>query len=481
MHKSLWQETFQKKAIQKKSFPSKTDILIIGGGITGISAASFLENSGKKVVLIEKGKLYQGITAKTTAKISYLQKDIYGKLLREQDALKSYSYYLSQKEAISLFLEQIKTKKIHCDLEQVPSILFAVEPSNIEKVKKEEALLKKWGQKTKSIKHPKISYGFCVEDTYTFHPLKYLEALVQEFPDTISVFEDTLAFQINQKGSEYQVLTTKGEILASSVVLACHYPFFLFPSLIPIKTYMKREYVNVSLMKELSKIPFTAINVDKKLHSIRFYNENILYGSYEHLLINLSENLTSFSESQKNFQKIWKVPSKMTWLNQDIYSHDSLPIIGCASKKQPHLFLATAYGGWGMTNGCLAGKILADLINKGTSPYQSLFSPTRKSVTFFLNSMVGSLGYLKPYIQPLFSKKTVSQVKINGEKYNLYIDDEKRKHLILSKCPHMKCPLIFNEDEKTWDCPCHGSRFDLDGNLLFAPSKQKNGKEKKIP
>ena len=287
MKKSIWQKTIEPLKIKKIPLPQRTDICIIGGGITGLSTAYFLRNANKQITLLEKGKLFQGITAKTTAKISFLQQNIYQKLQEQSGLSVSYRYYLSQKEAIALIKEMVVTHQISCDFQKVPSYLFAEQQENKEKVRKEMQLLENFGEKVEAIKDERVAACFRVKNTYLFHPLKYLTALVKIIQKKVSLLEDTLVFQVTpfEEGG-YQVRTNQGTMIASQVIFACHYPFFIFPNLLPLKTYLKRESVFVAPWQE--KESYTAINVDKNLSSIRFDGNQILYGCSEHLLTDLS-------------------------------------------------------------------------------------------------------------------------------------------------------------------------------------------------
>ena len=473
MKKSIWQKTIEPLKIKKIPLPQRTDICIIGGGITGLSTAYFLRNANKQITLLEKGKLFQGITAKTTAKISFLQQNIYQKLQEQSGLSVSYRYYLSQKEAIALIKEMVVTHQISCDFQKVPSYLFAEQQENKEKVRKEMQLLENFGEKVEAIKDERVAACFRVKNTYLFHPLKYLTALVKIIQKKVSLLEDTLVFQVTpfEEGG-YQVRTNQGTMIASQVIFACHYPFFIFPNLLPLKTYLKRESVFVAPWQE--KESYTAINVDKNLSSIRFDGNQILYGCSEHLLTDLSTEEKAFEKGKEAFEQRFHQKAQDGFINQDIYSHDSLPLIGRCKEKED-LFIATAYQAWGMTNGTLAGKIISDLILKGESPYQELFSPRRKNLSLWIASLFGSIPYLKGYCAPLFSKEKVNRVKIKGKLYAVRVDEQGKRHYIEPKCPHMKCPLLWNAIDETWDCPCHGSRFDENGKLLFGPSHRNIG------
>lgn len=463
---SLW-EDIQEPIQVNSTFNTDVDILIIGGGITGLTTAYFLKDSGKKILLIDKGKLVSGITAKTTAKITYLQGAVYQELMQRFNKQVAKQYYDSQKEAINLLTEIVEKNKIDCDLVATDAITFTLEEANIDKIKAEEKLLNEWKEEVRPVEYEEIQYGILGKNSYTFHPLKYLNGLIKTFENKINIAENVLTTQISEENGSYVITTSRGKIKTKVVVVACHYPFFLLPSMIPLKTYIKREYVNAARIENSQKM--MAINIDSSLQSIRYYKDYLIYGALDHKLTSRIHYQQNYEDSQKQFAAYFQKEPEYTWMNQDIMSHDGLPFIG---QIKENMFLATAYNAWGMTNGTIAAKIMSDEINGEKSPYHYLFSPKRSNISLYLNSLVGSFSYLKVYTQALWKKSLPLFIKQDGISYGVYQDKEGITHRIKLICPHMKCHLVFNQEEETWDCPCHGSRFDLDGNLLEGPAKE---------
>ena len=240
------------------------DIGIVGGGITGLSTAYYLKDTNLKITLFDKGSIGQGVTSKTTAKITYLQGDIYQKL-----GTRAKEYYLSQKQAISELLRIIEKEHIFCDLEQVRSIVFTLEDGNVSKIKREKELLESFSARPFDVFDDSIKAGIGVSDTYVFHPLKYLSGLSRLLLSKILLYENTLVQNIKRENDYYLLQTTLGDFKVKNVVIACHYPFFLYPNFFPLKTYIQREYVNVAKVKKHGD--YSAINIDSCLHSIRYY------------------------------------------------------------------------------------------------------------------------------------------------------------------------------------------------------------------
>lgn len=460
---SIW--NINKKEKNYRSEINNTDILIIGGGITGLTCAYFLKDTNYKISLIDKSEITMGITSKTTAKISYLQGTIYQDIKKNFNFSKAHQYLLSQLEAIKIINKIVKNNNINCDFKKVDSVLFTSE-NNINKINQEQKLLQKMGIKTQ--KNNNKNYGIKVNNTYVFNPIKYLNGITKIIGDRVTISENTTAIKIIQNKESYIVKTNKGIISAKIVIVACHYPFFIIPTLIPLKTYVKREYVIASKYKNNNQ-NYSAINIDKKLHSIRFYKDYIIYGCNEHKLTSKTNYQKNYDDSLEQFNDIFKKDGEYLWMNQDITSHDYLPFIGRIRKN---LYIATAYNAWGMTNATIAAKTISDLIINNDSEYKDLFNPKRINIPLIINSFLGIFSYLKVYVKTIFKRNNPRYIKIKNIIYGVYKDQNNQNHYIKLLCPHMKCLLVFNNQEKTWDCPCHGSRFDINGKLLEGPSKK---------
>ena len=469
-YKSIWESFFIKKEVKNnKEFKEiETDVLIIGAGITGLTTAYFLRNSNKKVTLIDKGTAGMGISAKTTAKITYLQQDIYSKLAMMHGYDTARLYYESQKDAIRLIEKIIAKNKIDCEMEKVSSVVFSNEDKNEKKIMKEKEILVSFNNKVSDYKDEFIKYGLIVDDTYVFNPLKYLYGLKEVLGNNISIYENTMAVSIKRNGEYYEINTNKGKIIAKDIVVACHYPFFIIPNFFPFKTYIEREYVCASRVDNIKKMTF--INIDKELYSVRYYKNYLVYVSNDYRLTSKTDYHINYEKSIDSFNKYFKKKPEYVWMNQDIISNDKLPFIG---KIKDNLYMATAYNTWGITNGTIGGKIVADLIMKNDSKYKKLFNPNRINIPLILNSFIGIFHYLKVYFLGIFKRNNPYYIKIKGIIYGVYKDDKGVIHKIKLICPHMKCALIFNQKEKTWDCPCHGSRFTLDGKIIEGPAVKK--------
>ena len=372
-------------------------------------------------------------------------------------------------------LDNIKKYGIKCDLEKNNSYLFAA--YDVDKLDKMKKFLKKTKIKYEEcdlpVNIPNIN-AIKVNDTFVFHPLKYITSLREIIiKSKVQIYENTRATSISFEKDYYKVTTLEGNIKAKKIIICTHYPFFVIPGLMPLRLSLEKSY---ALLSPYKNEKFNAINVDDEVYSVRFYKDNIIVGGFSHPLY---KNINYKKEEDKLiyfYKKYFNKDIEMAWQTHDLTSHDYLPMIGRLNKNHPNLLIATAFNKWGMTNGILAGKILADLALNKQNKYADLFRLDRPisftKVTNFItnNFMVGKTYIGTKLIKNKDFYKNVHIEMIDGKCSGIYNDENGEKHIVSNTCPHLKCSLIFNKLDKTWDCPCHGSRFDIDGNLLEGPS-----------
>lgn len=483
-NKSIWLKNIKENTLESLKENIKVDVLIIGGGMTGMTTAYNLKDANLKVALVDRNMIGHGVTAHSTAKITYLQELIYEKLLKTFTRDKVKLYLESQIEAMMLIAKTIKENKISCNYEKASSYVFTSDEKEIEKIKNQKDFLESVGIKV-NIKRKlpfniNSKYAIEVEDTAVFNPVKYLMKLKEIcLKNKINLYENTKILSIDKIRNKYICCTNKNKIIADKVVVACHYPFFLFPFFMPAKAYIEQSYICACEVDNTKKL--SAITSNYPTKSFRYYNN---YKKKYLIFLNGSHNICNKNDTNQNFCTLKKEIKRLGYepkyicSNQDIITSDNLPYIGSISDNQPNLYIGTGYNTWGMTNGTIAGKIISDLILEKKNRYQELFSPTRSfNLSKLVHFPINIFSSAKSFIQNKMVKnkswysKNISFEKIDGEDVAIYVDEKGKKHVVYNKCPHMKCSLIFNETEKTWDCPCHSSRFDLDGKCIKGPSK----------
>ncbi len=459
---SIWQN-YKMTSYPRLEQDIEVDILIIGGGLTGINTLYQLKNDKRKIALVEKLTLGSGATQRSSAKATYLQSNIYTKLKNTFSEKTAYLYYESQKDALKKLKQVIRKENIDCDFIKTPSILGALTKKEIAKVKREEALLKTFKVNVKTTKLKDYLYAFQVDDTYVFHPLKYLDKLAKlSITDNHYIYENTLVYEIIRDKNKFKCLTKKGVIKAKQVVIATHYPNFLIPFMMPLKCYLEKSLL---ICTPASNLNYSSINVTKPILSKRYYLDNLITVTNSHnLCFDVDDLVLTKNIANKSY----------VWTNYDLMTKDNLPYIG---KIAENLYLATGYNTWGILNSMLASIILKDLLNNKDNKYQDLTNPKRAiNLTslghYVLNSFSNTYAFLNSYLvenrkryhkNPYFTKE-------NNQSIAIYKDNDGKIYKVESKCPHLKCKLIFNELEKTWDCPCHGSRFNIEGKCITGPS-----------
>lgn len=475
--KSIWREGFPRNTCPSLNKDIDVDVLIIGGGITGISTAYHLSDSNLKICLVEKNEIGSGVTSRTTGKLTYLQENIYSKLKTYVGKEKAKLYLESQIDAIKMVTDIIKKEMISCDWDKASSYIFSNEKSK--KLEKEKSILSEFDISLKEAKklpnEEEVEEAFYVNDTYVFHPLKYIYALKDIcLNKDVSIYEKTKIISIDKEEEVYLCKTRNNTIRARQVVFAVHYLYFIIPFWMPLKAYIEKSYIEAFQTEQ--NYHFSAITISKPTISMRYHTDgNINYQLY----LTNSHNACVKNNEKENFTDLMTAKNKKPdyiWSNKDIMTIDSLPYIGSINSDNS-LLIGTGYNTWGMTNGSIAGKILSDIILHKENKYIELFHPKRginlgKAINFpiILGSNIYSFTKTKIKKNKSWYFSNVKFEERNGKSIAIYIDENNKEHIVYNICPHFKCSLIFNEVEKTWDCPCHGSRFDIDGNLIEGPS-----------
>lgn len=473
---SIWNKKTKKRNITKLNKDIETDILIIGAGLTGLNTAYFLKK--ENVTIVDANEVGYGVTLNSTAKINYLQERIYTKIKNTSGINKAKLYLISQRYGMNKLKEIIEKENIKCDLEKVPSYVFASTKKEINNLEKEILFLKDNDIYVEESKLPlKIpSYkSYKVLDTYIFNPIKYLESMYNILIEkNIKIYEKSKVTKVKKEKDYYICNCNNHKIKAKKIVLACHYPYFLYPLFLPLKAYIEKSYIIVSKIKEYKK--FTCISSSNPTYSCRFYKDGediyqISLGE-SHDTNYKQQDIYHFNKVKEQF-KLKEEDIIASYSNVDIITPDHMPYIG---KIKDNMYIGTCYNTWGMTNSILSAKIISDLILKKDNEYLNAFNPNRINLKIILMSFLIAYGETKSYIGTKIYKnknwynKNIKFYKKNGKPVACYIDESGKEHKVYNKCPHLGCSLIFNEEEKTWDCPCHSSRFNIDGDCIKGPS-----------
>lgn len=474
-NKTIWE--LPKEEPLKLNENKKVDIAIIGGGMAGLNTAYHLKDSDLNIIILERDNVGHGVSKKTTGKLTYLQGEIYPNIEKIRSKEEAEMYFYSQKDAIRLAKEIILQNNIDCDLLALDSYLFA--NNDTKEYDKAKGFLNNVNERYTEHKELPIDFpcqaALSVSNTYTFHPIKYLYALKKIIQNhNIPIYENTIVHAIDKKDDHYIIHTGDYDIEANKVIVTTHYPFFVLPALLPMSLKLEKTYLLNS--QKNNEPEFTAISTDAPYYTFRSDKEHFIFGGFSHNLaqkLNYKENNDEMIETFKNH---FTNEIECFWSTHDMTSKDHLPIIGVLNDDNPNLYIATAFHKWGMTNGILSGKIIADIILEKENKYIELFKPDRFPTIQAVTKAIGDNFTIDmTYINTKINKekdfyKNITFDERDGLPCATYTDENGIEHTIVNRCPHLKCSLIFNELDKTWDCPCHGSRFTLDGELLQGPS-----------
>ena len=269
--------------------------------------------------------------------------------------------------------------------------------------------------------------------------------------------------------------TKNGAVIKSKyVVVATQYPFFIVPNFTPFKTTVEKSFI-VGGKNKFNNVQ--GINDGKPTFSFNYYNEDggyLLYSRRSHSITTNLDTRCDMNEIVNEYIKYFNKKPEYYFQNHDLMTYDYMPFIGRIDGD--NMYVLTGFNKWGNTNGIIGGKVISDLILNGDSLYAGIFNPKR-GLSFFkiknlviYNTMVMSRYIINKVVSNKgFYDENVRIEYIDGKKCGIYTD-EKGEHIVSNICPHMKCNLVFNYVDKTWDCPCHASRFDIDGNVIYGPS-----------
>ncbi|MBO3333347.1 FAD-dependent oxidoreductase [Clostridium perfringens] len=471
--KSVWSESckFRKREALNKDI--KTDVLVIGAGIAGILTAYMLKQNVRDVVLIDAAEIASGNTKNTTAKITSQHDLIYSKLITEFGEEKARQYAKANELAIKKYKEIIEDKRIECDFEEKPAYVYSL--NEVDVLKEEVEAAKKLGIDAEFVQEAnlpfKINGAVKFNNQAQFNPLKFLKGISNE----LIIYENTRALEIK----ENLVVTSGGNITANNIVVDTHYPIMNAPGYYFMKMHQERSYVLA--LENTSEIDGMYIDLNKEGYSFRTYNNLLLLGGISHRT-GENEEGGSYDELRKVAKKLYpKAKEKYYWSAQDCMTIDGIPYIGRYSSETPNIYIATGFNKWGMTSSMVSAMIISDMILEKENDFSEIFSPRRFDLSLSINNIANDLiETAKNFIAQKVSipSSEIEHIKnghggiieYNGEKVGVYKNKEGKEFFVSTKCTHLGCQLSWNADELTWDCPCHGSRFDYKGRLIGSPA-----------
>lgn len=424
---SIWSETTELPHFKRLEGEIKTDVLIIGGGITGLLCAYFLEKQGVDYMLVERNRICCGVTQNTTAKITAQHGLIYHKMLNSIGVERTRMYLEANQNAVRKYYEICAG--IDCDFEEQSNYVYSVH--NRKKIEKEADALQKAGFNpivTEAVELPVANVGAVgLKHQAQFHPLKF----VSQIAGGLNIYERTFV----KKLMKHTAVTENGRIKFKKLIFATHFPIDNKHGLYFLKMYQNRSYVLA--LENAQQINGMYVDEAKKGMSFRNYGKYLLIGGGSHR----TGKKGGCWQELRSFARIKYPDSKEVccWAAQDCMTLDGIPYIGRYSKNMPECYVATGFNKWGMTSAMTAAMILTDMVLEKRNIYAPVFNPSRNMMKpqLLLNGCEAAAGLLT------FTPR---------------------------RCPHLGCALKWNPVEHSWDCSCHGSRFTRNGRLLDNPA-----------
>lgn len=489
-HVSYWENTIEKRSFPKLEQELSIDTAIIGGGIFGITSALLLKENGVEVALFEGNQLGYGATGATTAKVTSQHGLIYQDINSAYGEDKAKLYAQANEAAIKLIKEKISKYHIDCDFMDERSIIYTNLDEQLKKIQKEYKIVKKIGLKVsllEDINDPiKYKLGLCFDEQGKFHPLKYLYGIVNELENmSTPIFENTRIIEIDGTGP-FTLKTSEGiNIKANKVIIATKYPILNKKGLMVLKLHVTRTYIVAGYSSKII-LDGNYINAEKPTRSLRSYkegdNELILFVGANHQTGECEDTNLPYMELISYAKKIDpKINLKYRWSTQDCMSLDNIPYIGRLSDDISSIYIGTGFSKWGMTNGTVAAMVVSDMILERNNQWKELFDPKR-GISFIAAKelAVQSLDVAGDLIKKLIPLQSMELEDIGknegkviyykGEKVGVYRDENDEIFAVDPTCRHLGCQVTFNNSERTWDCPCHGSRYTYKGEVLEAPA-----------
>ncbi|WP_245602265.1 FAD-dependent oxidoreductase [Peribacillus kribbensis] len=491
-------EPYWRVSSQIQSFPPlneniETDIAIVGGGITGITAAYLLLKEGRRVTLIDADNILNGITAHTTAKISAQHSLIYATLIEQHGEENAKLYYEANQAALEFIRNLVSEQDISCDFSNEDAYVFTESSEYLPKLQDEIRAYEKLGiDGTFADKTPlsfPVKGAVVMKNQAQFHPLKYLSHLVDEIVQMGgNIYENTTAGDI-KKGPPLKIALkneNKNEITCNHVLICSHYPFYSKEGKYFTRLSQERSYV-IAVKTEKEFPGGMYINAEKPTRSLRYTmidgEKAVLFGGDGHKTGQDLDTKDYYEELVPYAEKTYGIKDiPYRWSAQDIHTLDGVPYIGKLTEDYDNVFVATGYAKWGMTNGTNAALLMRDMVMGRDNPYEQVFTPQRfKANPSIKNFIKDNADVAKHFVEGKLDKPNhtledvgvdeAKVVEVNGQRAGAYRDQNGRLHLVDTTCTHMYCELNWNSGDRSWDCPCHGSRFGVDGEVLEGPAK----------
>lgn len=489
---SIWQSTLPDYRARAAYIPvGVQDIVIVGGGITGITTALLLQKSGKRCVVVEAHNIGFGTTGGTTAHLNTFMDTSYAQIAKNFSDEDARLIATGAQQSINLIKQHIEEYGINCLFKELPGYLFAVDEKQRKTLDEIVTASQKAGVQAAIINDtvwpiPYLKVAL-FENQAQFNPLQYLYGLAKAFEDAGGVLLQNCRMLHAEDNETIEVVTTKGNIKCRQLIYATHIPPGV--NLLHFRCAPYRSYAIAVRLKNGDYPDAVAYDMHDPYHYYRTQEVNgkpyLIAGGEDHKTGHEDNTEACFRRLESHVRSFFEVEEvSYKWSSQYFEPTDGLPYIGHLPGHPGNIYVATGFGGNGMIYGTLSAIILQELLVKETSVWEELLDPNRiKPVAGFANFVKEAADVVGKLVGGLFPEEKLSVladiafeeariVEFEGKKMGIYKDAMGQVHAIDPGCTHIKCTVQWNGAEKTWDCPCHGSRFSYTGEVLTGPARK---------
>jgi glycine/D-amino acid oxidase-like deaminating enzyme/nitrite reductase/ring-hydroxylating ferredoxin subunit len=476
---SLWLATAPPTDHAPLTGDLEVDVAVLGGGIAGVTTALLLERQGANVALIEADRVGRGVTGCTTAKVSALQALVY-QTIRSRKGKDAAAVYATASLAAVERVSEL-AEGIDCDLARRPAFTYAAEADEASSIEDEHEAAVQAGLAAEFVEAPDVPYpvhgAVRLADQIQLHPVKYVQGLAAQLSQ---VYERTRALAVDE-GPPCVVRTDRGEVRAQHVVVATHYPIF-DRGLYFARLDAQRSYCIAARLKSGAPPQGMAISAGSTTRSLRSHDDLLIVGGEGHSVGSSEAKPERFEALARFARDHWDV-AEVThrWSAQDPIPYDHLPVIGPYRPGSSRLWVSSGFMKWGLTTATFGAVILADLIAGRDHEWAATFTPNRVSprsahevaklgAKFSADLVIDRVKPAEVHSAEEVPAGEARVMRAGLGKTGVYRDEQGAVHAVSMRCTHMGCLVRFNAAETSWDCPCHGSRFGVDGEVLEGPA-----------
>jgi glycine/D-amino acid oxidase-like deaminating enzyme/nitrite reductase/ring-hydroxylating ferredoxin subunit len=468
----------------------QVDVIVVGAGIAGLSTAYEFLRLGRRVAVLDAGTVGGGMTARTSAHLSYEFDDYYHELIRLRGEPEARQYFESQKAAVDRIEEIALSENIACDFVRVAGYLFAASPSGNDTIDKELDAARRVGFTKVAVLEtlPDQATGRALrfENQARFHPLKYLLGLARVLErGGVALHGGTTVVSVKEQDGGVTLETAAGNrILAAVAVIATNSPI---NDLMTIHTKQApyRTYVLAAPVAKGSVPDALFWDTEDPYHYVRLQprklDDLLIVGGEDHKSGMAADGAHRIEALQGWAERLFGPlgPTEFTWSGQVYEPVDAVPFVGL-NPGNDRVYVITGDSGEGLTTGVAGAMIISALAEQGECPWASVYEPSRKSLKSLGTFVKENAGVAKDMAEHVTGGEVANLseiapgsgalIRLDGKKAAAYRDREDRLHIVSATCTHAGCVVHFNPFEGCWDCPCHGSQFGVDGEVLAGPA-----------